>query len=130
MNTLNNPLNIQHQLKNIPVHDASFKSINYNYEDKTIEIVLDNHYENKIIYYLFKGIKVFLSSAFEPWGDNAMEINAFVFLKEAEVLKPLIENIDTSNLLHFEFEMFTGNQIHILCEDAYYSVYNIEPEVS
>ncbi len=67
----------------------------------------------------FYGVCLFLSTGFDPWGMTNQTVSVLVLEEEdiliAETFKQFHQSV--SDKLHFLFELFSGNQIHIVAEN-------------
>lgn len=91
------------------IHDGQFRHAIYNQITKEFSVHIENVIWNDSIDMVFTGVCEFSSIADYKWGDDET-INAFVLITDKET------NIHTGKL-HFVFEMFSGNQIRVVCSE-------------
>ena len=91
------------------IHDGQFQQAIYNQITKEFSVHIENAIWNDSIDMVFAGVCEFSSVADYKWGDNET-INAFVLITNAE------PNAHKGKL-NLAFEMFSGNQIRIVCSE-------------
>ncbi len=103
----------------VSIHDADLRQIWYDPSEKTLKIVLYNSIYKSEVRMQFYGVCLFLSTGFDPWGMTNQTVSVLVLEEEdiliAETFKQFHQSV--SNKLHFLFELFSGNQIHIVAEN-------------
>ena len=93
-------------LRSSNTHDGQFQYAMYNQITKEFSVHVENTIWNDSIDMLFIDICEFSSVADFKWGNNE-SINAFALITD---------NVHKGKL-HFVFELFSGNQIHIICSE-------------
>lgn len=91
------------------IHDGQFQQAIYNQITKEFSVHIENPIWNDSVDMVFAGVCEFLSIADYKWGDDET-INAFVLITDKE------SNAHKGKL-NFVFEMFSGNQIRVVCSE-------------
>lgn len=116
---------IMSYLFNIPIHDSSFKEISYDKENKRIFIILENKYSNNRINIVFTGVKILFSFDSDSWGTNET-VSSLTLETDFSIFKTLIGQyqINVDNEIYLMFQMFSGNEIHIICKEVSFELYH------
>lgn len=120
---IDNKRELTEYLSSIPVHDAYFKTISYNKPEKKFSIELYNDITDTRIKIVFSQVKFLFSIDSDRWGVNesisslTLESDFSQFIKIFEQYK-----IKVTNELYFLFQMFSGNEIYIICKEVYFNM--------
>lgn len=120
--TKENAKELVHYLRASFFHDASFAELSYSKEHKNLTVQLVNDIYNKTICLMCKGVHIFLSIDSDRWGKDETILGLTVaddYLLFSTFLLQYELNIDNS--IHLCFQMFSGNEIHIVCEEVTFS---------
>ena len=98
------------------VHDAVIKTIQYDIEEDQLKIELFNSSFNIKMDFTFCGIENTFSAKSNLFGSRET-VNALV-VEEFSYLQKYIPNYDLDNKdsIYLLFEMFSGDQLHIVCK--------------
>lgn len=109
-------------------HDALFEKICIDKKNKSVSITLYEPYESVQTDIFLKNVCLFFSIETDSWGTDDESIYSFVAVDSLIGIENIVKeaNLNTERLLHLIFEMFSGNEIHILCEEICFSVKNNE----
>lgn len=110
-----------------PLHDATFDSFQYIKQEKVIAIKLYNSYEKEYVYLTFYGVRFVLSTDTDAWGNDE-SVNAFCLEEDYSLPYTLLKDASFSiiDMLYFAFQMFSSNEIYILCDSI--DIARSEPE--
>lgn len=116
-------------LRTIPAHDAEFDSIKYDKLGKKVIINIHNPIPNDPLcigksnmMIEFNKVSLFLSLDTDKWGSDDT-ILILTLEDDYELIKKIVsDDIISDKHLYFIFQMFSGNEIHILCKEALFDI--------
>ncbi len=97
-------------------HDGVFKQICYDPMQKQMEVSIKNDCWGGGLNITFVNIKRVLFVNDNKWGNNE-EILSLTIEDDKELLKDYTD-FDMNNYIYLVFQMFSGNEIHILSEEV------------
>ena len=113
---IENRKEIEEYLYTSCTHDGVFTNAVYDQISKTFTVHIDNPVWNGTEDLVFAGVCMFVSVADYKWGDNE-QVNALVMLDSTKEPPGYVKNCEFEDKLCFVWEMFSGNQIFIVCSE-------------
>lgn len=103
------------------IHDGKITKIKSGIYNKEWSITIENEYTSSTIEILFKGVTMFTSVGTGKWG-NDYSISSLTLEEPEEMLKHTleVEMIDLSEALYLVFQLFSGDEIRIVCQNVYF----------
>jgi len=104
-------------LYNSDTHDAILQNIQYDRDTRTLYV--ETFYRKKT-FFTFHNVKFILSIS-GNWIGSCKEINSLTVEEDASYIQPFNQNynIDLSHSLYLIFQMFSGDEIHVICDELY-----------
>lgn len=101
-------------------HDASLKNINYEYTSDNLIIEAFNPFFNCKIKFDFTGIDTVFATKGNWFYSNSVEINSLTVEEDFSYLQKNVPQFDKTidEFLYFVFQMFSGDEIHIVCKEV------------
>ena len=113
---VNNNNEIKSFLQKSYIHDGSFLHAAYDQITKKFVVKIENRIWNDTINMEFAGVSKFLSDSDYKWGDDET-INCLIVMDGTSELPKSINICDCTEKLCFIWELFSGNQIIIVCSE-------------
>lgn len=101
------------------IHDSVFEGIAYDVENKTAMVRTANLITNTKTKIVFKHIQLLVCVNDDKWGNN-QAISSLTIEPDLtrEKIWRTFSNSDCSECLFLTFQLFSGNEINIICEDV------------
>lgn len=101
------------------IHDGKIVQIGSDIRSKEWTVVIENEYTSSSIRILFKDVTVFISIGISKWG-NDYSISSLTLEEPEETLMHMIEPemIDINKSLYLVFQLFSGDEIHVICQNV------------
>lgn len=101
------------------IHDSEFAEINYDPAQRIAKIKVINYFYGIRIDMRFLNVKLFISVNEDKWGTNN-SISSLTVEDSQQLLElfPKLDPKEADNCIYCLFQLFSGNEIHILSTDV------------
>ena len=111
---------LKEYLQSCNIHDGFFRYATYDKTTDSFFVHIENSVWNDFLDIEFAEICKFISISENKWGEDET-VNCLIVINEMEDVPVDIKPHDYKEKLCFAWEMFSGNQIYIVCSEVKFS---------